>query len=419
MSRTDGPTARVAIVSLHTSPLDPPGAGDAGGMNVEIRAVAERLSDRGVEVDVFTRCSGRSVPEIDRLAPLARVIQVQSGPCAPVAKGRLDPLIPGFAEGILRAAGEPYDVVHAHYWLSAPAATVAASHWGAPVVVSFHTLGEVKNRFLADGDVPEPLARLAGEREAVRTADLVVAPTETEAGNLRDLYGADPDRVAVVPPGVDHSRFFPRDRREARRRLGLDDRPVVLFLGRLQPLKGPDVAIAAFAEARRRTPALARARLLVVGGPSGADGEAMVRRLGELAMARGVSGSVSILGPREHADLPWVYAASDVLMMPSRSESFGLTALEAQACGIPVIAADVGGLPHVVASGESGVLVAGGDVTAHAQALSALMSDEDRRRRLARGAVANAARFGWDATVDALLQVYDDLAEDRAAAAAS
>ena len=416
----DRPPARIAIVALHTSPMDPPGAGDAGGMNVEIRSVAERLSARGVAVDIFTRCSGRSVPEVDLIAPLARVIQVQAGPCAPVAKGQLHALVPGFADALIRA-GDPhgYDVVHAHYWLSVPAGSAAAGRWDAPLVVSFHTLAEVKNRVLAAGDVPEPLARVAGEHDAVQTADLILAPTPTEAAHLIDLYAADLGRVRVVAPGVDHARFSPRERSRARRRLGLGDEPVVLFLGRLQPLKGADVAVRAFADARARFPGAAGARLLMVGGPSGADGDATVRGLRALASAVSLDGHVEFLGPRDHRNLPWIYSAADVLVMPSRSESFGLTALEAQACGLPVVATDVGGLHHLVRHDLSGRLVMGHDPRAFADALGAVLSDERLRRRLARGARANAARFSWDRTTDALLAVYEELSRDRTSAAAS
>ena len=419
-SAAERPPARVAIVALHTSPMDPPGAGDAGGMNVEIRSVAERLSARGVAVDIFTRCSGRPVPEIDRVAPLARVIQVQAGPCAPVAKGHLEALVPGFGEALLRAADpEGYHVVHAHYWLSVPAASAAAAHWDAPLVVSFHTLAEVKNRVLAAGDVPEPLARVAGEHEAVRNADLVLAPTPSEAAHLIDLYGADPGRVRVVAPGVDHAVFSPRDRELARRRLGLGDEPVVLFLGRLQPLKGADVAIRAFADARVRFPAIADARLLMVGGPSGPDGDVTVRRLRDLTNEAGLDDRVEFLGPRDHEDLPWLYSAADVLVMPSRSESFGLTALEAQACGLPVVASDIGGLHHLVRHDVSGRLVASHDPAAFADAIGIVLGVEGSRRRLALGARANAGRFSWDRTTDALLAVYSELASERTAAAAS
>ncbi|MDQ4005063.1 MAG: glycosyltransferase, partial [Actinomycetota bacterium] len=335
--------ARIAIISLHTSPLDQPGAGDSGGMNVEIRAVADGLSARGIAVDVFTRCSGKGVPEVERLAPLARVIQVQSGPCAPVPKGELASLAEGFGEAVIAAAGDGYDLVHAHYWLSVPAARIVASHSGAPLVASFHTLAEVKNRALSPGEAPESLGRIAGERQAVRAADLMTIPTPAEASHLVELYGADPERLRVVPPGVDHDVFFPQDRATARARLSLGEGPVVLFLGRFEPIKGPDIAIRAFAEASRR--GLDDATLVLVGGPSGAEGSRVDEALRDLAASEGISEAVTFVGARPHRELPWIYSAGDVLMMPSRSEAFGLAALEAQACGVPVVAADVGGLP--------------------------------------------------------------------------
>jgi D-inositol-3-phosphate glycosyltransferase len=412
-TRPERPPVRVAVVSLHTSPLDPPGSGDSGGMNVEIRAVAERLSERGVAVDVFTRCSGS--PGVEWIAPLARVVKVQSGPCAPVPKGSLTDLVDGFAESVVEAATERYDVVHAHYWLSGPAAARVAERWDVPFVASFHTLAEVKNRALAEGDVPEQLSRLAGERQTVRLARRLVAPTVTEARNLVELYDADAERIRIVPPGVDHDLFFPRA--GSRRRLGLGDGPLVLFAGRLQPLKGPDVALRAFAEARRGSGELKDARLLVVGGPSGERGEATEAELRTLAAEEGVADAVRFLGPRPHAELPWLYAAADVLVMPSRSESFGLAALEAQACGLPVVASDVGGLRHAVVDGESGLLVR--DVDGAAAALRRLLTDDGERARLGRGARLHAGGFTWDRTADGLLDVYGELASEAVPAAAS
>ena len=413
----ESPLARVAVISLHTSPLDQPGVGDSGGMNVEVRALAKGLDERGAAVDVFTRCAGRGVPEIERIGPRARVIQVQAGPCAGVDKGELPALVPAFTQNLVRRVEElgPYDLVHAHYWLSGTAAAAAARRLEVPLFASFHTLAEVKNLALADGDRPEPLARIAGERALIRAADRVLAPTSEAARQLTELYAADPARIRVVPPGVDVERFFPRDRAQARARLGVSGSPVVLFVGRLQPLKGPDLAIRAFAEAvRTGGEAMRDAVLLMVGGPSGPLGDRVRPWLDAVAAEENVEGRVRFLPPHPHEELPWVYSAADVLLMPSRSEAFGLAALEAQACGVPVVASSVGGLRSAVRDGAGGSLVPAGDTRALAARTVEIVSNPDLASRLSAGAVAHAAAFPWDATVDGLLDAYAELLGIRA-----
>ena len=400
------PTARVAAISLHTSPLDQPGTGDSGGMNVYVRSVALGLARRGIAVDVLTRCAGRGVPQVEEIGPLTRVIQVNAGPCAPVDKENLAGLVPWFEENILawgRGAG-PYDLVHAHYWLSGQAGLEASARWGVPLVVSFHTLGEVKN--LALGDGLEPAERLEAERAAIAGAQRVLVPTSAEAEDVVRLYGATGGRVRVVTPGVDISAFSPRSRAEARRRLGLEGRRVLLFVGRLQPLKGPDVAIRAAGEALRAHP---DAVLVVLGGPSGPDGPSYVRVLRSLAAREGMAERVVFLDPRPHQDLPWVYPAADVLLMPSRSESFGLAALEAQACEVPVVAASVGGLRHVVEDGVTGFLVDGHDPAPYADRVLQLLADPGLARRLGERGRRRAAGFSWEAATEGVLRVYEEL----------
>jgi D-inositol-3-phosphate glycosyltransferase len=408
MRAIDAARARVAVLSLHTSPLDQPGTGDSGGMNVYVRALSERLAERGVALDVFTRCSGRGVPEVEEVGPLVRVIQIQAGPCAPVAKDDLPPLLPEFAGAVTGAGEGRYDLVHAHYWLSGWAGRAVKRAWDVPLVASFHTLGRVKN--LADVHDPEPPRRLGGEHGVVRAADLILVPTPAEAAQLTDLYGARPDRIRVVPPGVDLARFRPRPAEEAKGALGVSGRPVVLFVGRLQRLKGPDVAIRAFGEAVRARPDLmADAVLLLVGGPSGPHPGSQAGRLRRLARRAGVSDRVRFLPPVPHDDLGSVYAAADVVVMPSRSESFGLVALEAQAGGVPVIASAVGGLRYVVAEGESGFLVPPGDHRALADRLLQLLGHPGLRARLSAGAVRHASRFSWEQTADLVHAVYGEL----------
>lgn len=404
---------RVAMISLHTSPLDQPGIGDSGGMNVYVRSVAERLAADEVAVDVFTRCQGRAVPEVQTLGELQRVIQVQAGPCAPVPKDALAELLPQFARAVVaRQAleGVGYDLVHAHYWLSGSAGEVTKARWGVPLVASFHTLGRVKNRVLEE-DSRELPDRLEAEGSIIAQADRILAPTPAESLHLVELYGADPERIRLVPPGVDLDRFHPGDADAAKKRLGLQGKRVALFVGRLQPLKGPDVAIRAVAEAIRRDPAsTADLVLVLVGGPSGgADRTLEVARLMEITSEERIADRVRFVPPMPHEELPSVYQAADALLVPSLSESFGLVALEAQACGIPVIASAVGGLPYVVSEGRGGLLVPGHDASAYATRLLAILTDPLLAARLSAGARVHASRYSWDVTTERMRSVYEEL----------
>jgi D-inositol-3-phosphate glycosyltransferase len=409
-----GDRPRVAVLSFHTSPQDQPGTGDSGGMNVYVREVAERVAEQGVDVDVFTRCAGRGVPTVEELGPGNRLIQVQAGPCAPVDKQDLSHLVPGFLSGVLerqQAEGARYDVVHSHYWLSGWVGDRMKEIWGVPLVASFHTLGKVKNRSLARDEGPEPESRLEGEARVVADADRILAPTPAEAAHLVGLYGADPDRIRIVPGGVDHEVLFPRSREEARRRLHLTGIRLVVFVGRLQPHKGPDVAIRALAEAVALAPEATRDLVLaVVGGPSGRSSAGdEVARLMDLASALGVGERVVFFPPQPQRRLADFYAAAEAVLVPSRSESFGLVALEAQACGTPVIAADTGGLRFVVRDGETGFLVAGHDPGDYADRLLRLLSDRVGARRMSDAATVHALRFSWDTTAAEIVDVYREV----------
>lgn len=405
--------ARIAVISLHTSPLDQPGTGDSGGMNVYIRAVAERLAAQGVHVDVFTRCRGRGVPEVEEVVPGSRVIQVQAGPCAPVPKEDLPRLVPAFLGGVLareRREHPGYDVVHSHYWLSGWVGQSTREVWGVPLVASFHTLGKVKNHSLALGEPPEPPGRLNGEQRLIDEADRILSHTPTEAAHLVGLYGADPRRIRIVPPGVDHSLFFPRRREEARARLHLAGARLLLFVGRLQPHKGPDIALLSLAEAVARDPAAMRDVVLaVVGGPSGVGGPEQLARLMDLAGTAGVGDRVLFLPPQPQSRLADLYSAAELVLVPSRTESFGLVALEAQACGTPVVAARAGGLRHVVADGRTGFLVTGHDPSAYAERILDLLRDPRGARRMGRAGAAHALHFSWDTTAAEVLSVYGEV----------
>lgn len=419
-----GEQARVAVISLHTSPKDQPGSGDAGGMNVYVLSVAERLAEQGIAVDIFTRCHGTGAPEIEEIAPGSRLIHVQAGPCADVPKEELPRLLPDFLKGVVTRAAEihdagshrhsPYDVVHSHYWLSGWVGSRAKEIWGAPHVASFHTLGKVKNGTRAAGDPPEPPVRLTGEQKVVCAADRIVAPTPAEAADLVRLYKADPDRIRIVAPGVNRRIFVPSSRERAKAKLHLTNARLLLFVGRLQPFKGPDLAIRALAEAVRADPDLTRDVILaVVGGPSGmrGDGSDAVSELMALAASIGVGDRVMFFPPQPHDRLAVFYSAAEALLVPSRSESFGLVALEAQACGTPVIAAAAGGLPFSVIDGRSGFLVPGHEPAQYAARILALMRDPVLAARMARAAVAHAGQFSWESTAADTSRVYRELLE--------
>ncbi|MFC4056532.1 D-inositol-3-phosphate glycosyltransferase [Actinomadura syzygii] len=413
---------RVATVSVHTSPLDQPGTGDAGGLNVYVVEVAKRLAERGVEVDVFTRATCRAMPPVVELAPGVLVRNVVAGPFEELDKTELPRQLCGFTSGILRveAMHEPghYDLLHTHYWLSGQAGWAAKRRWGVPLVHSMHTMAKVKNAALADGDRPEPDERVLGEEQVVASSDQLVANTAKEAGELVDLYGADPARVATVSPGVDLSVFrpepslVPRGPGPARRRLGLPpDAYVLLFVGRIQPLKAPDVLLRAVARMLADDPALRRRLVVaVVGGPSG-SGRQRPEGLQNLAADLGISDVMRFEPPSPQAELADWYRAADVTVVPSHTESFGLVAVESQACGTPVVASRVGGLCTAVADGESGVLISGHDPADYAAVLRRLDAEPGLRARLAHGAVRHAHGFGWDATVDELLDVYTGAVE--------
>ncbi|WP_425955987.1 D-inositol-3-phosphate glycosyltransferase [Xylanimonas sp. McL0601] len=427
MTVPDAPRApRVAMLSVHTSPLDQPGTGDAGGMNVYVLDLARALAQRGAEVEIFTRATSSAQPLVVDVQPGIRVLHVPAGPFEGLDKNDLPGQLCAFTAGVLRAeAHRPagwYDVVHTHYWLSGQAGWLAAERWDVPLVHTMHTMARVKNAALAPGDAPEPPGRIIGEEQVVQAADVLVASTRAEAEDLVREYGADPDKVHVVPPGIDLETFTPLAgaddapevaagaRRALRERLGLPvDAPVVLFAGRVQLLKGPDVLVQALAHL---DPAV---RLVVLGGASGRP--TAVRELEALAHQCGVRDRLLVHPPVTRARLADWYRAADVVAVPSHNESFGLVAAEAQACGTPVVAAAVGGLRTVVIDDVSGVLVEGHRPTAWAEALGGLLADDARRARLAAGARAAGGRFSWDATAAAVLDVYTQARKARNAPA--
>jgi D-inositol-3-phosphate glycosyltransferase len=410
---------RVATLSVHTSPLDQPGAGDAGGMNVYIVEVSRRLAARGIAVDVFTRATSSDLPPVVEMSPGVTVRHVSAGPFEDLGKEELPAQLCAFTAAVLReeAQHEPgfYDVVHSHYWLSGQVGWLARDRWSVPLIHTAHTLAKVKNAALAAGDRPEPRARVIGEEQVVAEADRLIANTEEEARQLVRHYGADPRRTLVVPPGVDLDRFAPGDRTAARRALGIrDDAVVLLFVGRIQPLKAPDLLLEAAASMLAGDPALRdRLEVHVIGAPSGSGLEAP-RQLEQLAARLGIAELVRFLPPQPPSRLAEHYRAADVAVVPSHNESFGLVALEAQACGTPVVAAAVGGLATAVRDGVSGVLVEGRDPAGYAAAIRTVLG---RRELMAAGARRHASRFSWDRTADSLVEAYAAAAAEMAAGA--
>jgi D-inositol-3-phosphate glycosyltransferase len=411
---------RVATLSVHTSPLDQPGGGDAGGMNVYVCEIAKRLAELGIEVEIFTRATSSELPPAVELAPGVLVRHVTAGPYEGLDKNDLPAQLCAFTNGVMRveAAHEPgyFDLVHSHYWLSGQVGWLAKERWGVPLVHSMHTMAKVKNASLAEGDEPEPTARAIGEAQVVDAADRLLASTSAEAEQLVELYDAEPARVVTVAPGVDLDVFRSDDPVAARARLGLPaDAVMLLFVGRIQPLKAPDVLLRAAARLVSDDPAL-RDRLVVavVGGPSG-TGLAEPEHLQKLAGNLGIADVSRFARPVPQDVLADYYRAATVTVIPSHTESFGLVAVESQACGTPVVAARVGGLRTAVADGVSGLLVDGHDPLDYAAAIRRLLAEPALAAKLRRGAVAHAGRFGWANTAARLVDVYADALDDYAA----
>lgn len=399
------------MISLHTSPLDQPGIGDAGGMNVYVIELSRRLAARGIEVDIFTRATTSALEPVVQHSDGVTVRHIHAGPFEGLTKNELPAQLCVFAREVLRAEAEQpvghYDAVHSHYWLSGQVGALARDRWGVPLIHTMHTMAKVKNNALALGDVPEPAARVIGEEQVVGAADLLIANTDDEAKQLINLYDADPGRVEVVHPGVDLSVFHPTDQVSARASLGVPvGAHVLLFAGRIQPLKAPDVLLRAVARLIDREPEL-RGRLVVpvVGGPSGSGLErpqGLVALAGEL----GIQEVVRFVPPVDQETLARWYAAATLVAVPSYNESFGLVAAEAQACGTPVVAAAVGGLTTVVSNGRSGLLVEGHDPDVWAATLRRVLVEDGLHARLADGAREQSAQFSWEATAARTIDLY-------------
>jgi D-inositol-3-phosphate glycosyltransferase len=415
------------MISVHACPLAPPGAWETGGMNVYIREVARHLSDLGVEVDVFTRRQGPESADVVPFAEHARTIHIPAGPARPLPK---ETVVDHIAEFIcnmrefVALEERSYDLIHSHYWLSGRVGGYFKNTWHVPMVAMFHTLAELKNQSDLGEDESEGTLRLDIERLTVAITDRLVASTPVDRSHLERFYGADTDRVTVIPCGVDLRRFHSGSKSSARLALGWDhDDPVILFVGRIQRLKGVDLLLqtVALLMERQRAGEVPPFRVVIVGGratPEGNDPEAReIRRLKSLAEALGIQDVVTWVGAVEHEALPTYYQAADVTAMPSTYESFGLVAVESMASGTPVVASRVGGLQVTVQDGRTGFLIPWRDPQLYADRLALLLNDPELRHRMGAAGLARAATLGWERTAQDLLNLYLELLEEHAARA--
>lgn len=409
-----GNIGRVAMISVHTSPLATLGVKDGGGMNVYVRELSRQLGRRGVAVDIFTRRCDLATPEIVELGDNVRVIHIAAGPPAPLGKEDLVPLLGEFASQAARfglRVGVSYDVIHAHYWLSGWAALALRRYWDAPIVQMFHTLAALKKeaaRGAADGQ--ESALRLDGERRLIDRVDAIVAANSRERAEIIWWYGACTPKITAIPCGIDLERFHPAPRDTARAALGLGADPHLLFVGRIDPVKGIDFLLDGYAGLRARWTGAGLPRLIIVGGEL-RDGEPgpELARVRERAAALGVADGLIFRGPQPHETLPLYYAATDCTVVPSRYESFGLVAIESMACGTPVVASRVGGLAHTVEDGRNGFLVPYGDASALATTLDRALTDRAAHPALRAGALATAQRYSWADVAGRVLHLYREL----------
>jgi D-inositol-3-phosphate glycosyltransferase len=409
-------TSRVAMLSVHTCPLATLGGKETGGMNVYVRDLSRELGRRGIAVDAFTRSQNPNIPRTSRkLGPNGRVIHVPAGPEAPYNKNRIIDHLPQFVNGVLdfaRREGTRYDVIHSHYWLSGLAARELSAAWGAPIVHMFHTLAQMKNSVANSPQEWEPERRIEGEAEVMSLADRLVAATPLERAQMVWLYGADPAKIAVAPPGVDLDLFRPIPPDEAKRMLGLPaSSRIVLYVGRIEPLKGIDTLLEAMALVAPDIPCWQEdLAVIIIGGAPGAGIDKVSAELARLERLRadlGIEELVTFQGAKDQDTLVYYYSAADMVVMPSHYESFGMVALEAMACGTPVIASKVGGLAYNVQDGQTGFLIPDRDPEALADKIRKLLCDDELRHHLGQQAIDWARRYGWDAIANQILDIYE------------
>ena len=412
--RTIASMLRVAMLSYHTCPLATLGGKDTGGMNVYVRELTRELGRLGIHVDVFTRSQDEHVPHVlHDLGYGNRVVHIPAGPEQPFPKKLLANYITQFVDGIRQFAAEKeihYDLIHSHYWMSGLAAEQLSDEWNIPIIHMFHTLGEMKNRIASSEAEKEGAYRLDGERRVLARADRIIAATLAEQTQLQWLYKADLSKIAIIPPGVDCGHFYPIPADEAREFVGIpkDDR-MVLFVGRIEPLKGVDTLIRAMA-CMRMSEMEKPAYLAIIGGDPNAspdDMTAEMTRLRELCHDLCLDRMVVFLGKRGQDTLPYYYSAAEVLVMPSHYESFGMVALEAMACGTPVVVSQVGGLAFLVQDGVTGFHVPNGDSDALCEKLSLLMKDSTLRFQMGQQAADHARSYAWETIAAQIVKVYE------------
>ncbi|RIK28424.1 MAG: glycosyltransferase family 1 protein [Anaerolineae bacterium] len=407
---------RVAMLSYHTCPLATLGGKDTGGMNVYVRELTRQLGKMGIHVDVFTRSQDDHVPHVlHELGYGNRVVHIPAGPEHPVPKQELANYIPEFVAGIKAFACDKkiqYDVIHSHYWMSGIAAASLSDLWaGAPIVHMFHTLGEMKNRIARSDEEREGAYRIEGERQVIRRADRIVVATLAEQTQLRFLYKADASKMVVIPPGVNVSRFYPIPSDEAKEFVGLKpDNRMILFVGRIEPLKGVDTLLEAMSclQMKESRPV----HLAIIGGDPSASPEKMnaeMTRLKNLCEVLGLDQSVVFLGVRDQDKLSYYYSAAEVVVMPSHYESFGMVALEAMACGTPVIASEVGGLAYLVRDGETGFTIPAEEPETLCEKLSWLLNDPHLHDSMSKRAVEYAQDYAWEKVAGQIVGVYEEL----------
>jgi D-inositol-3-phosphate glycosyltransferase len=411
---------RIAMLSYHTCPLATLGGKDTGGMNVYVRDLTRELGRQGIHVDVFTRAQDEHVPHIvHELGYGNRVVHIPAGPEEPKSKSDIAKYIPEFADGIKKFAeekGVTYDVIHSHYWMSGLAAEALSDAWGGtPIVHMFHTLGEMKNRVARSEDEKAGEDRLNGERQVLRRVNRIIVATMAELTQLRFLYRADSSKLVVIPPGVDTSHFYSIPSDEAKQYIGLKpENRMILFVGRIEPLKGVDTLIQAMSCLDQSlTSASHPVHLAIIGGEPHADPKDMsaeMTRLQKICDDLCMGGMVVFLGKRAQDTLPYYYSAAELLVMPSLYESFGMVALEAMACGTPVIASEVGGLGYLVQNGETGYTIPDSDPEVLCEKLSILLGDNELREKMGRRAAEYARDYDWEKIALKLIDVYKEVA---------
>ena len=405
--------SKIATLMVHSSPLDQAGIGDAGGMNVYVVESAKKMAQAGVSVDIFTRANHPNLPETVEIADGVNVKHLVAGPFEGLSKeelpSQLGALTSSFMNYQKQLPNDYYSLLHSHYWISGQLGWMVSERTGTPLIHTMHTTAKVKNLNLADSEKPEPQTRAIGEEQVVKASTGLIANTDAEAASLVSLYDACPDNVFVVAPGVDLQTFSPGSGKSAARvKLNIAPDAIMLtFVGRIQPHKGPDVLLRAVSEMVTHSPHLkAKLAVVIMGGASG-SGVNELESLKVLAKFLKIDDVTHFIEPVSRELLPDWYRASDLVCVPSYSESFGLVALEAQACGTPVVATAIGGLRTAVSDGISGSLVDGHDPKAWSAVISRLIAEPQRRLLLSMGAVIHASHFGWENTAHKTLEVYD------------